>query len=95
MSTTIKTSINIERGDEDIEVLITGTLQRASRGRREQGQFGQQLEPDEPARMVDVTATKGDMEFALSPYEMERAKEELWEEVAAMAELGQQERREA
>jgi len=77
----MKTTITIERDDQEIEVGITGRYTPPCKGGRDRHGF--QSEPDDPAEMeiedAKVVETGADIE--LTDKEMDQAEEALWEQL--------------
>jgi hypothetical protein len=74
---TFTTKLFVERGDEEIELLITGTFYKGDKGCRTMAN-GDPGWPPTPAEW-EVTATHQGVEIELTEKELEKAEEALWE----------------
>lgn len=74
---TITTSIEIERGEREVLVTVTGTYSRGGVGRRAHP-MDRFAPPDDPEEMADITAYGPDGEVDLTERELETAEEALW-----------------
>ena len=81
---TVRTTITVEREDEEIEVECVFCFHPASRGQRDScggvPGAGPPLEPDEPASLDFECATAGGVDIGLTKYETEQAEEQLWQQ---------------
>lgn len=79
---TITTNIEIERGEREVLVTVTGTYSRGAKGRRAHP-MDRFAPPDDPDEMTDIVAEGG---ITLTEREQETAEEALWAALDAMKE---------